>query len=184
MFQSPWSGQICLNDMAAKGAEHIYIVSIPLIGSNLFKFKNSLSSQERGNVSIPLIGSNLFKCGSSILDFEDMEMFQSPWSGQICLNLASCQVAMMIPKSFQSPWSGQICLNQWQWKSYFSLRITVSIPLIGSNLFKWGLNLELIGRFCVSIPLIGSNLFKWVQWRLHRRHSLYRFNPLDRVKFV
>ena len=39
--------------------------------------------------------------------------FQSPWSGQICLNVASEVATDRKSKKaiFQSPWSGQICLN-------------------------------------------------------------------------
>ena len=37
-------------------------------------------------------------------------MFQSPWSGQICLNDVKAAASEVAAK-FQSPWSGQICLN-------------------------------------------------------------------------
>ena len=62
----------------------------------------------------------------------------------------------------------------------------VSIPLIGSNLFK----LELAELFevevkDVSIPLIGSNLFKSnVAANITLEICELGFNPLDRVKFV
>ena len=39
--------------------------------------------------------------------------FQSPWSGQICLNLILAKQGLKKQnKEFQSPKSGQICLNQ------------------------------------------------------------------------
>ena len=37
--------------------------------------------------------------------------FQSPWSGQICLNAADMLFTTADSNKFQSPWSGQICLN-------------------------------------------------------------------------
>ena len=39
------------------------------------------------------------------------EQFQSPKSGQICLNIANTTWQYECHMSFQSPKSGQICLN-------------------------------------------------------------------------
>ena len=87
-FQSPWSGQICLNSFIKlyPNRERL-LVSIPLIGSNLFKSRwdNSWFGWILC-VSIPLVGSNLFKLGLFINKKASKFMFQSPWSGQICLN--------------------------------------------------------------------------------------------------
>ena len=87
-FQSPGSGQICLKctaisfkDLAGK------LVSIPWIGSNLFKIYLNLMKRLKRTVSIPWIGSNLFKvkqAGSTTCYCN--KPFQSPGSGQICLN--------------------------------------------------------------------------------------------------
>ena len=63
--------------------------------------------------------------------------------------------------------------------------VKVSIPLIGSNLFKCVGMKSAILALChiVSIPLIGSNLFK--SDLLSQGASVeICFNPLDRVKFV
>ena len=48
---------------------------------------------------------------------KNAEEFQSPWSGQICLNLAKQGLRKQNKEEFQSPWSGQICLNSL--KDYF-----------------------------------------------------------------
>ena len=40
-------------------------------------------------------------------------------------------------------------------------QLKVSIPLIGSNLFKFGMQINDLKVTEVSIPLIGSNLFKY-----------------------
>ena len=85
-------------------------VSIPFIGSNLFKYiKGAAATVAANTVSIPFIGSNLFKFKEAV--------------GTICAN------------TFQSPLSGQICLNRISTPTsrHHSL---VSIPFIGSNLFK------------------------------------------------
>ena len=60
-FQSPLSGQICLNMNGEQIKRSLNYVSIPFIGSNLFK-------------------SDLFE-----IEVTDIK-FQSPLSGQICLN--------------------------------------------------------------------------------------------------
>ena len=61
-------------------------------------------------VSIPFIGSNLFKYWYNVVIKGEKQQFQSPLSGQICLN-AAASVAANISLEFQSPLSGQICLN-------------------------------------------------------------------------
>ena len=62
-FQSPLSGQICLN-------------------MNGEQIKRSLNY-----VSIPFIGSNLFKYWYNVVIKGEKQQFQSPLSGQICLNI-------------------------------------------------------------------------------------------------
>ena len=88
-FQSPWAGQICLN--ASKGFEHIFVkipsFQSPLSGqiclnNTLLEVCDVLEIEV---VSIPFIGSNLFKCGYYNIAIKG-EKFQSPLSGQICLN--------------------------------------------------------------------------------------------------
>ena len=67
-------------------------------------------------VSIPFIGSNLFKFVNYVrLRLKTSNKFQSPLSGQICLNTA-VEAAEL-----------------------FEIEI-VSIPFIGSNLFKFNLS--------------------------------------------
>ena len=67
-------------------------------------------------------------------------LFQSPWSGQICLNPKEFQKEAEKALKFQSPWSGQICLNATLQDVAIFLEVEgVSIPLIGSNLFKYQL---------------------------------------------
>ena len=88
--------------------------------------------------------------------------FQSPKSGQICLNLILAKQGLKKQnKEFQSPKSGQICLNQ-ELASFFEADSAY-----------------------VSIPLIGSNLFKLQYLQSRKDEDLTAcFNPLDRVKFV
>ena len=63
--------------------------------------------------------------------------------------------------------------------------MTVSIPLIGSNLFKLMQNyLKVQNLSLVSIPFIGSNLFKFIDENKQKEIDDDSFNPLDRVKFV
>ena len=140
-FQSPRSGQICSNyaksGRIANTARQT-VVSIPQIGSNLFKFR--LYGGRGGqsfSVSIPQIGSNLFKfnsrkemvclsqfvsipqIGSNLFKYTNLRKgrlyttwFQSPRSGQICSNSTSRSKSLTCALAFQSPRSGQICSNQ------------------------------------------------------------------------
>ncbi len=51
-----------LNQFTVQTLEEIMDVSIPLIGSNLYKYKQAIdASGGKEGVSIPLIGSNLYK---------------------------------------------------------------------------------------------------------------------------
>ena len=69
---------------------------------------------EKISVSIPFIGSNLFKL-AAVKQFEQQGIeFQSPLSGQICLNGKGYYNVIAKDHLFQSPLSGQICLNSHQ----------------------------------------------------------------------
>ena len=77
----------------------------PLIGSNLFKLIEIILSVIIMYifVSIPLIGSNLFKSTAAMLASGLLEKsFQSPKSGQICLNDLKAQHGLLADE-FQSP---------------------------------------------------------------------------------
>ena len=45
------------------------------------------------------------------MELFDEEEFQSPKSGQICLNHNKARISVYARGKFQSPKSGQICLN-------------------------------------------------------------------------
>ena len=69
---------------------------------------------------------------------ETAEKFQSPRSGQIYSNLTAYGMFVLAFWEFQSPRSGQICSNITVVDCIYMLYVLVSIPLIGSNLFKCG----------------------------------------------
>ena len=131
-----------INNFTISTLEEIVDVSIPQIGSNLFKsLDDSLDDIVFDDVSIPQIGSNLFKYnGEAFIRFDcrKADGFQSPRSGQICSNeRLELSNLKRLRKPFQSPRSGQICSN-FKRKGGINMleAILVSIPQIGSNLFK------------------------------------------------
>ena len=161
-FQSPRSGQICSNYISSNHtlvgnrtsfnpldrvkfvqillatmnvvhASASHTVSIPQIGSNLFKqVVKSLPEEKESKVSIPQIGSNLFKLEEIVDSLPEERKFQSPRSGQICSNATYLRVLGKISLTpFQSPRSGQICSNTNKLKSLQRRVTTFQSPRSG-----------------------------------------------------
>ena len=89
------------------------VVSIPFIGSNLFKLEiEDISTKNGKRPESPLSGQICLNSEyhKACLSFSK-SVFQSPLSGQICLNVAYIKVPQALASVFQSPLSGQICLN-------------------------------------------------------------------------
>ena len=111
-FQSPLSGQICLNFKTTRQIDRgKRSVSIPFIGSNLFKFHHGMDRWRTNLVSIPFIGSNLFKCEErSSQTRQKYRHVSIPFIGSNLFKFKEA-VGTICANTFQSPLSGQICLN-------------------------------------------------------------------------
>ena len=108
-------------------------VSIPQIGSNLFKFTINKNKHKRiHNVSIPQIGSNLFKwqCKERKLSLQYCVSIPQIGSNLFKLNLT--QHALTVEQiKFQSPRSGQICSNLFNGMDYRIYILTFQSPRSG-----------------------------------------------------
>ena len=114
-FQSPRSGQICSNALSSSNSLDIQMMSFnPLDRVKFVQIFRQRSRTNFGRILFqsPRSGQICSNADVAGEDFGPVYMFQSPRSGQICLNVNGDDgwKNEHSPK-FQSPRSGQICSN-------------------------------------------------------------------------